>query len=393
LARHIKTEYWRIAQDSKEMTMSRNVVSPPLVLVFVCTLLLAACGGGASEGEEGAAETPSAAGTEADNGGGEASQAGEPAEDLGAATLVLGGKVITWAPAYVGVCEGFFADEGLDVTVTPSEQGTASAIAALVSGDALSAMTGGPAAVNPIREGAPVKLLFNASVGFGAQIVVSNEVMERTGVTQDSPLAERVEALRGETLAILNPGDSVDQLFRYLLPQYGMNPDTDVTLLALSNYTNMLAALRQGEIGGFGGSPPNGSTAEAQGIGQILIAGNEIEGLESYPYLVGSANVGDLENNPERVAALVRGMASAMEFLRENPEGGKPCLREQFPDLDQATFDGAYEFAMSAVPESPLITEEVFQSLADFAEASGQPLGISYEEAVAADFVREALDE
>src|SRR3954470_1855389 len=109
-----------------------------------------------------------------DDGG---SPAGSGDHGLGKATIVLGGKVITWAPAYVAVCQGYFKDHGLDVSLTVSPQGTTSAIAGLVSGDALAALTGAPPAVAPIREGAPVQMLFNASLGYSVQVVGSKKML------------------------------------------------------------------------------------------------------------------------------------------------------------------------------------------------------------------------
>ncbi|HEY7591524.1 MAG TPA: ABC transporter substrate-binding protein [Actinophytocola sp.] len=316
---------------------------------------------------------------------------GSGGHDLGEATIVLGGKVITWAPAYVAICQGYFSDHGLDVDLTVSPQGTTSAIAGLVSGDALSAMTGAPAAVSPIREGAPVQMLFNASIGYGVQVVGSEKMLAEKHITKDSSLEDRVKALKGETVAILNPGDSIDQLLRFVLPKYGMDPDKDIRMLALNNYTNMFAAMKIDKIGVLAGSPPNGNQAESQGVGQILFSGNEFPELKNYPYLVGSANTRELKQNPDRVKALVAGMGDAMKLLRDDPDAGKSCLRKEFADLDQKTFDSAYADTVKAVPDSPLITPEVFKSLSDFAAASGQPLGVDYQKAVAADIVKDSV--
>ncbi|MPZ79568.1 MAG: hypothetical protein GEV28_03860 [Actinophytocola sp.] len=320
-----------------------------------------------------------------------AADSGSGTTDLGSATIVLGGKVITWAAAYVAVCENYFTDHGLDVELTVSPQGTTAAIAGLVSGDALSAMTGAPAAVSPIREGAPVQMLFNASRGYGVQVVGSNKLIDATGVTPDSSLEDRVHALRGETVAILNPGDSIDQLLRFVLPKFGMDPDKDIRMLALNNYSNMFAAMKIDKIGGLAGSPPNGNQAESQGIGKILFSGDEFEELTQYPYLVGSANTRELAQNPDKVKALVAGIADAMKLLRDDPDAGKPCLRKEFPDLDAKTFDAAYAYSVKSVPDSPLITPEAFKALSDFADTSGTPLGVDYEKAVAADIVKEAI--
>lgn len=361
-----------------------------LALLLVLLLVATACADDtepdeAAEGTEDEATTEE---TETDT----ETAADTEAEALGDATVMLGGKVITWAPIWVGVCEGFYQDHGLgEVTVTPSEGGTTPAIAALVSREILSAMTGSAAGIGPIREGAPVKLAFVASEGYGVQYAASNEFLEETGISPDDPLEDRVRAIQGARVGINNPGGSVSQLLRFVLPQYDMDPDTDLTMTALGDYPPMLAALEQNEIDLFGGSPPWGSRAAAEGIGEVLFTANEFEGMDTFPYLTGDMNVRDIEEEPERVIALLRGVADAMDFLNENPDGGRECLREEFPDLDDATFDDAYEFAMSTIPDNPAITPERWQVLEEFAEASGNPLGVPYEEAVPIEIMDEAL--
>lgn len=351
------------------MSLRRGGTPVLLALLAAATLVLSACGGGGGSSAAGGSGT----------GGG-----------LGDVKIILGGQVVTWAPAYVAVCDGDFRKHGLNVDLTVSAQGTTSAIAGLVSGDAISAMTGAPAAVSPVRQGAPVRMLFNASVGYGVQVVASNDLVQRKHITASMPLADRIHALKGQTVAILNTGDSIDQLLHYVLPKYGMSAK-DITEIALNNYSSMFAAMKAHKIDVLAGSPPNGNQAESQGIGRILFSGNEVPGLTNYPYLVGSVNTRELQSDPAQVKALVAGLADAMKTLRSNPESGRACLRKQFPDLDRKTFDSAYDFAVKSVPASPLITPAVFASLTNFAQASGDPVGVGYDKAVAADIVKQAL--
>lgn len=328
-----------------------------------------------------------ACGQDSSSGGGGSSGG----NDLGSATIVLGSKVISWAPAYVAVCEGFFKKHGLDVELTASQQGTTAAIAGMVSGDALSAMTGAPAAISPIREGAPVQLLFNASLGYSVQVVASNKMLADKGITESSSLADRVKAMKGEVVAILTPGDSIDQLMRFVLPKYGMDPDKDIRMQPLNTYANMFAAMQQGSISVLAGSPPNGDQAEAQGIGKILFSGNELTELKKYPYLIGLANTRQLKENPDRYKALVAGMADAMTLLRNDPDKARPCMRKEFPDVDEKTFDVSYDYTVKSLPPSPLITEDAFKALTEFAKSSGVPVDVDYEKAVVTDVVKQAV--
>lgn len=306
-------------------------------------------------------------------------------------TILLGGRVITWGPTYCAQFLGYFEEEGLDIDLVVSQQGAAAAMAALVSGDALVAMTGAPAGVAPIREGAPTKLLFTASGAYGAQLTARNDFLAEVGVGPEDSLQARVEALRGAKLGIYNPGGSVDQLWRFLLPKYGINPDTDVELVAMQNAAGQFAALANGDIDVMGVSPPNGARAEAEGFGTILIDPTEIEGLDKYPYLVGSANTNDIASRPEVIASVVRAVARAMDELKTNPDKCKPLLREHFEETDDASFEAGFQVMLDFLPDSPAITQEYYDSLVAFGEAQGRPLDLTYDEMIASEIVDLAL--
>lgn len=368
-----------------------------LAMLLALTLVAAACGGGDESSDitaGGATETTAT--TTAESGGttttkAEATTTTEAPVELVEATILLGGKVITWGPTYCALGLGYFEDEGLDVELVVSSQGAAAAMAALVSGDILVAMTGAPAGVAPVREGAPTKLLFVASGAYGAQLTARNEFLEEIGLGPDDSLETKVKALKGATLGIYNPGGSVDQLWRYLLPKYGLDPDKDVTLVAMQNAAGQFAALAKGDIDVMGVSPPNGARAENEGFGTIFIDPLEVEGLDSYPYLVGSANTGDIENRPELLIGVVRAVARAMEELKTDPEKCLPVLRAEFADTDDASFEAGIDAMLSFLPDSPVITQAYYEALVAFAEAQGKPLGVTYDELIAGDIANEAL--
>lgn len=378
------------------MRMLRSSRRAPLMAFLMAfMLLLAACGG-----DDEPSGTPSPTGTTSPSPTATAGDDGsddddgddgeEPVEDLGEAIVMLGGRVITWAPAFYAECGGHWENHGLRASVVPSEGGTTPAIAALVSRDILSAMTGSAAGIGPVREGAPLQLLFQASQGYSVQVAASNQWMEEKGITSDSPLEDRVRAMEGATAAILSPGDSIEGLYRYTLPKYDLDPDTDITMTAM-DYPAMLASLSRNQIDVMAGSPPWGAQAVAEGFGQILFNGNEIAGLDQLPYLVGSVNTREIQDNPARVIALLRGLDDAMAEMRADPDAARQCMRDLFSELDEDTFTGAYEFALTTLPESPAISEEVFAALEAFAEEGGNPLGVSYDQAVAHPITEEAL--
>lgn len=351
--------YWTLVS-----MVPRRARSLVLAVVSILCLGLASCG---------------------DDDSGDATEGGLPT-----AKVALGGLALTWAPVFLAACDGSFTDAGLDVELLVTDG--PSAVAALLSGDALASGTGAPSTINSQRQGAKVKMLTNVNMGFGPQFVASNGWLEKVGLTADAPLEDRIKALKGAVLAIQRPNGSEDQLIKFLISRAGMNPGTDVTIQNLNSFAAMNAAMEAGTIDLLVGSPPNGQQAEGEGIGKIFISGSEVEGLEQYPYLVLAARDADLEGDSEKLVSLLRGLQTAVDKLRDDPDGAKPCVKKSFPDLDDATFDRTYEYVLSTLPDSLLISQESYGSLVEFAKAQGDPIDVSYDDLIAHDFVSGVLD-
>ncbi len=297
-------------------------------------------------------------------------------------TIFSGGLTLNHAPQMVASKRGFFLEEGLDAEYAISSQGASVVVAAVLSGEALLGCTGGPAAISPISKNAPIKIVIVVGSRYAAEITLSQKFLQAKGVTPQSPLEQKVKALKGARLGIYSPGDSTDQLARYLFKRYGINVDTDVELVSTQNAPNMLAAFRRGSIDGIMVSPPTGVQAESEGLGQIFIRGEDEPTLKGYPYAVCFASVVDIEQRPQVVASAVAALARSARLLRTEPEQVKADVRSFFPEFDPKIFGAAYASAVGAIPESVVPTSEGLRVLQDFSRAQGAEITYSFEQAM-----------
>jgi NitT/TauT family transport system substrate-binding protein len=308
-------------------------------------------------------------------------------------TILEGGRVIGWAPAQLASDKGFFRDEGLDVEYITSAQGATTAVAAVVGGSAFMAFTGAPVATSAVGQGSPVRIVLVASNQYGVEVTLSNKVMQERGVTPQSPMDKRVQALKGTKVGIYTPGDSTDQLLRVLFRTYEVNADSEVELISTQNAANMLAAFQRGAIDGMAVSPPTGQQAESQGIGKVYIKPSEVDEIKGYPYLVGSANVKDIQERPQLIKGTAKAVARAERMLRTDPAGAKPSIRKFFEGFDPTVFDLAYEAMLAAVPENPIPTRQGFEALEKFVKLQGKSLGVTFEQAMEPRPAEEAVKE
>ena len=77
------------------------------------------------------------------------------------------------------------------------------------------------------------------------------EALAEQGVTPDSPVEERVQALTGMSIGASPAGSTGDSYVRAMLTEYGVDPDTDVTLVPNNDGTAQVAAARAGRIDGY----------------------------------------------------------------------------------------------------------------------------------------------
>src|SRR5262249_12298792 len=102
-------------------------------------------------------------------------------------------------------------------------------------------------------------------------VVVSNQALEKAGVTKDEPLEKRTAALKDLRIGITAAGGGADIIMRMLLTRAGLNPDRDATLIALGDGATMVAALETDQIDAYINGSPWPEVPVAHGLGQVIV--------------------------------------------------------------------------------------------------------------------------
>jgi nitrate/nitrite transport system substrate-binding protein len=97
-------------------------------------------------------------------------------------------------------------------------------------------------------------------------------------------------------------------LLRYYLAEFGIDPDSDVKIVAVPP-PEMVAKLREGSIDGFLGPDPYNQRAVFDGVGFIHILSKEI--WDGHPCCAFGASDEFIERNPNTFAALFRAVIGA----------------------------------------------------------------------------------
>src|SRR5581483_3707270 len=149
-------------------------------------------------------------------------------------TLAWVSPTSSQAPAWMAYEGGYFQQNGLDVDLQYI-QNSPTAAAAMVNGGVQFVQMAGPAVVS-------------ADMAGSDQIMIMGLVNEPLFLLMANTDVTKPEDLRGKTVAVTKVGSSDDFMLREVLSHWGMKPDVDVNITAISNNQGRVAALGNGLV-------------------------------------------------------------------------------------------------------------------------------------------------
>ncbi|HZQ59949.1 MAG TPA: ABC transporter substrate-binding protein [Casimicrobiaceae bacterium] len=307
-------------------------------------------------------------------------------------TLTMGGDGLQFITQHIAMRGGFFAQEGLDAQTLDVGSGPRQ-VAALMGGSSEFSLLGMIQIVKANAEGANLVGVSTAFDILDIQIVLSNDAIKKTGISESMSIDEKVKRMQGLRFGITSPGSTTDTFVRTLFRARGLDPDKVATIQPMGGGSNMLAALEKGATDGFAWGAPQSQIAAVKNVGRIVINPftGEVPEVRNVPYLVLVTSRQTLEQKPEIIRAAVRAMTRAMKFAHDNPDGARALVRQQFPDIDEAVFNRAWTDYRKGIPASPVISQEQLQNTTNWLNITAKtPLKPKYEAVISSDFAQKA---
>ena len=247
--------------------------------------------------------------------------------------------LIGYLPLYVAIHEGYFAEEGLDVSVVQATGGAH--VTAVVSGDAFAAI-GGVDSYNFANVGNsdPIRAIVNCVNRANVYLFARKGLVPASDSAQDM-----ADFLRGKVIVAGRYGGSPNVLTRYLVKSVGLDPDVDVTLSENADASTVTAMLKygQGDIGN--GGEPQISEGVTAGIFEEPFV--KFPDLGDYAYSVIGVKQSTIDNDPATCEGFVRAMLRALAAVQADRALAERVLAIEFPTLTEegrkAALDRAYE--------------------------------------------------
>jgi ABC-type nitrate/sulfonate/bicarbonate transport system substrate-binding protein len=207
----------------------------------------------------------------------------------------------------LGIEKGFFREEGLDLSLKVVFGGPEIA-AQYDSGNLKVGELGAPPGLTSIANGARFKIV-GSGVRRGAvlYLVVKPQVA-------DWP------KLAGCRLGVLSAGSCSDWFMREVLTHHRLDPERDVVVVGLGlRYPQILELIADGELDGGIISEPHVTIGEHAGLFRVWLGLNAVEFVPRMQWTIVVANDNVLANEPQLVAAVMRGCRRSYRYGAEHP--------------------------------------------------------------------------
>ncbi len=306
-------------------------------------------------------------------------------EKLTKVTLNEVAHSIFYAPQYVAIEEGYFTEEGLDLTLVTGF-GADKTMTAVISGEADIGFMGAEASVYAYQEGAtdPVVNFAQLTQRAGNFLVAREEIPDF-----------KWEDLKGEKVLGGRKGGMPEMVFEYILKKNGIDPQKDLTIDQSIDFGSTAAAFTSDDSAAYTVEfEPSATILEKEGAGYVVASLGEASGY--VPYTSYSAKASYMKENPEIIQKFTDALQKGMDYVQSHtPEEIAEVIAPQFKETDLETITAIVKryYDQDTWKENLIFEKDSFELLQDILEDAGELTDrTAYENLVQTEYAQKACE-
>ena len=269
---------------------------------------------------------------------------------------------VFYAPFYVAMEEGYFAEEGLEIELI-NGGGSDNSMTALLTGAADVALLGPETAVYVKNEGREDH----------AVIIAQLTQADGSFLLGKEPEDDfQWENLAGKSIIGGRTGGMPEMMLEYVLKQHGLTPNVDLTVRTDVDFDLMGGAFLAGEDDYVTLFEPSASMMEKENQGYIVASLGEAAG--KVPYTCFMMLKSELQANPELAEAFVRAVYRGQQYVNtHSAEEIANAIAGCFPDNDVELLTAVAEnyLEIGVWKDNPILEEEDYAHLLDIIMEAG----------------------
>lgn len=307
----------------------------------------------------------------------------EPASgDLTTVTLNEVAHSIFYAPQYVAIEEGYFAEEGIDLQLITGF-GADKTMTAVLSGEADIGFMGSESSIYVYSQNPDDYIVNFAQLTQRAgNFLVAREPVENFQWSD----------LKGKDVLGGRKGGMPQMVFEYILKKNNLDPAADMNIDQSIDFGATAAAFSGGQGDFTVEFEPGASTLEKEGAGYVVASLGVDSGY--VPYTAYSAKQSFLKEHPELVQGFTNALQKGMDYVQNHtPEEIAKVIAPQFKetDLEDITTIVTRYYEQDTWKKDLIFEEPSFTLLQDILEEAGElEQRVPYSELVTTEFAEKA---
>ncbi|MBD5498523.1 MAG: ABC transporter substrate-binding protein [Lachnospiraceae bacterium] len=269
---------------------------------------------------------------------------------------------IFYAPMYVAIEEGYFEEEGIDLTLVTGF-GADKTMTALLTGEADIGFMGSESTIYTYNGGTQDYVVNFAQLTQRAgNFLVSREPIENFSW----------DMLIGANVLGGRPGGMPEMVFEYILIKNNIDPMQDLHIDQSIDFGSTAAAFSGGQGDFTVEFEPHATSLEQKGDGYVVASLGTDSGY--VPYTAFSAKASYIKDHPEIIQAFTNALQKGMDYVNSHtPEEIAKVIKPQFEetDLDTLTTIIKRYHEQDTWKEDLIFSEDAFTLLQNILEESG----------------------
>ena len=286
-------------------------------------------------------------------------------EDTGMKTIAVSEvtRSVFYAPQYVAISKGFFAEENLNIELTTG-QGADKVMTAVLANQSDIGFAGPEASIYVYNEGKEdYTQVFAQLTKKDGSFLVSKTEQEDF----------KWENLKGKTIIPGRKGGVPYMTLEYVIRKNGMDPEKDMVLDDSIQFDLMAGAFTGGDAEYVTLFEPTASLTQQAGKGYIVASVGEAAG--EIPYTAYFAKKSYIEQNPEIIQSFTNAIYEGQQWVKEHSAREvAEAIIDFFPDTDIELLETVMQRYkdIDVWKDNPILKEEDFELLQTVMTQAGE---------------------
>jgi ABC-type nitrate/sulfonate/bicarbonate transport system substrate-binding protein len=265
------------------------------------------------------------------------------------ARVAVGAASVAHLPGWMAADGGYFSREGLHPELIQINGGPQT-VAALLGGDVYLAQVYSQPLLSAKLSGADTTILAG---------LINQPLFSLMSV----PSLERPQDLKGKRMGVTTFGSASDLALRLALRKWGLNADSDVTILQIRGIPEILGALQSGAIDAGIVSPPTNMRAMKAGFRELAYLPKL--GI-SFQHTTLSTTRRYIAKNRETTVKMLKAYIGGIRRIKSDKTFALKVLSKHLRTTDAEVLDYTYNAAVHLFQEIPYPTVAGIQATLDF---------------------------